>query len=110
MKDLFTQKDEFMHSAIWYICKNGFAKILDFLVFGNTFGFQDEITEAIKRKDESPSLLYIATYYQRESIIQMLMDGPFKCGEEKCEKGLVLRPIHHPINEPSNHKSHFVNL
>ena len=78
-----------MHSSIWYICANGFANILEFLV-DNTFGIRDEIIEAVEKNDESPSLLYIATYYQRESITKLLMKEPFKWDENKTENGLSI--------------------
>ena len=90
MKNLFTEKDEYFHSAIWYICKNGFAKILEYLVIGNSFGFQNEIIEAVRENDEYPSLLYIATYYQREVVIQLLMEKPFICEENEKYNGLSL--------------------
>ena len=88
MKSYFSKEDNFKHSPIWYICKNGFGKILHFLIFKNPFGFQDDIVKLIKENTELPSLLYMATYYQRHSIVTMLKEEPFQFDMNEKENGI----------------------
>ena len=72
---------------------NGFDKILNHLAFDEKCEYRDEIVQAIRNNEESPSLMYIAIYYQRESICELLKKTPFLFDENEKINGLCLKEL-----------------
>ena len=78
--------DEFKHTSLWYICANGFTKILETLIDENTFGIKDIVVEELKNCIEEPRPLWIATFNGKSNMVEMLQNEPFSLspGTESC--------------------------
>ena len=75
------RKDDFGHSALWYICMKGFDQILRSLLYPPANipkekrpKLRQSIVESIHKNEEEPGILWISTYYDRFGILQVLLE------------------------------------
>ena len=83
--------DEFHHSALWYICENGFTETLKTLI-NESFGITKIVIEELRNSLEDSRPLWIAVHNGQLEMVEMLTKEPFSLISELEETSAGISP------------------